>query len=100
VNDLVDTCLASTAADPDGCPFHAYTFNDDTKVTWTKQGEPTVEIDDRGTQVAVEGTVVGSYTEDFFGTTREQSDEDDYSMYGDIVIDGDTVKVAFDDSWW
>ncbi|WP_298865963.1 hypothetical protein [uncultured Microbacterium sp.] len=100
VNDLVDTCLASAAADPDGCPFHAYTFDDDTKVTWTKQGEPTVEIDDRGTQVAVEGTVVGSYTEDFFGTTREQSDEDDYSMYGDIVIDGDTVKVAFDDSWW
>jgi hypothetical protein len=100
VNDLVDTCLASTAADPDGCPFHAYTFNDDTQVTWAKQGEPTIEIDDRGTRVQASGTVIGSYTEDFFGTTRQQSDEDDYSMYGDIEIDGDAVKVAFDDSWW
>lgn len=100
VNELVDTCLASTAADPDGCPFHAYTFDDDTQVTWTEQGEPTIEIDDRGTRVSASGTVVGSYTEDFFGTTRQRSDEDNYSMYGDIEVDGDTVKVAFDDSWW
>lgn len=100
VNKLLDGCLASTAADPDGCPFNAYTFHDETQVTWTKQGEPTIEIDGRGTQVSVEGTAIGSYSEDFFGTTRQQQDEDQYSMYGEIQVDGDTVTVAFDDSWW
>lgn len=100
VDAVLEKCITSTDAAPDGCPFSAFTFNDDTKVTWTLKEKPVVEISDNGTDVQVEGVAVASYTEEFFGTTRERDDEDQYGMYGKVSIDGGEVEVAFDDTWW
>ncbi|MFD5213259.1 hypothetical protein [Microbacterium sp. NPDC058345] len=100
VDALLQKCLAETTASPEGCPFGVYTYNDDTKVTWTMTEEPTLEFDEAGTRVSVQGVAVGSYTEDFFGTTRDEDDETPFSMYGEIAVDGDTATVTFDDRWW
>lgn len=100
VDALLAACVAETSADPDGCPFSAYTYNDDTKVTWKLPEQPTIEIGDDGGHVLVEGVATGSYTEEFFGSTREREDEDRFSFYADISVDGDQVEVGFDDTWW
>ena len=96
---LLKKCVADTARNPEGCPFSTYTYNDDTKVTRALQGEPEIEIT-AGQQVRVSGTVLASYTEKFFGTTRERSTEQRYTLRGEISFDGDKATVAFDDSRW
>lgn len=100
VDAVLAECVKQTAARPEGCPFSAYTYGDDTKVTWKLQGEPEIELDEWGRSVTVSGVAVGSYSETIFSQTREQEDEDSFTMYADVIVEGDQVTVEVKDSLW
>lgn len=97
VNALLDTCAESTAARSDGCPLRTYVYPLDTPVTWSIVTYPTVEVSADGTSFqASEGEVTASYTETFFGSSRDRTDERSISFYGEIEISGDEVTVVYE----
>lgn len=101
VDALVAGCVKQTVAEPEGCPFRVYTSGDP-KVTWTSVDIPAVEImeQDPTRFRARDGLARAVYTEEFFGSSYNRDDDVRYDIDGTVRIDGDTVAVEFEDSWW
>ena len=99
-------CMSSTEVDPDGCPNSTYAGTDVRNVKWTLTQEPTADLSyfdgtfpadldfsDASAEVTYESDE--SYG---FGAPdwTKQSESVDLYLSGSVDVDGDTVKVSFD----
>ena len=103
-NAFLATCIASTEADPEGCPNDTYAGYDLKNVAWTLDSAPAYELVARyGGEWDFQTTTDGSATI----TARRPSflddepDEDyretvDVRLSGKVLIDGDTVTLELD----
>lgn len=105
VDERLQTCVASTDAEPDGCPFGRYVYSSDRyrNFSWSITTSPTVDYIslDSGSFSTDYGEATVTYEYQNYDETWEPDDyTDSFSVYGDFVIDGDTVTVTFDEDYW
>ncbi|MCD2441426.1 hypothetical protein LQ757_03945 [Agromyces sp. SYSU K20354] len=92
LNALIDECVKSTDADPEGCPFGTYAPSD-TPVTWSVDEYPTVELSDNGYEIT--GEVAYSYTSEFFGTNTFDGTASVWEIGRATLEDGELVIEEF-----
>ncbi len=105
VDDLLQTCVASTDADPEGCPFGMwYTSDRYRNYEWSISESPEVDYVylDSGTFSTGYGTAQVSYEYQYYSsdTWEEYDSTDVFYVYGTFVIEDDEVTVSFDNSNW
>lgn len=105
VDELLQTCVASTEADPDGCPFGMYTYSSSRyrNFAWSLATSPSIDYVylGSGTFSADYGEAQVTYEyQDYTDTWDAQDYTDSFYISGSFEIDGDEVNVTFDEDYW
>ncbi|GAB3406816.1 hypothetical protein GCM10027515_21960 [Schumannella luteola] len=95
----LDDCAASTDARPRGCPFRVSAYGDVQGLGWKIDSYPDLSLQsDRGIRFSGEsGSATATYQQRSGASSAYTTrvDTDTFSLYGDVRISGDTVRVTF-----
>ena len=94
VNALIDECVTSTEAAPEGCPLYTWATRD-APVTWTVVEYPELEMLGATSFQTVGGEVTYAYTYSSFGTEYSQDGSDEPSVYGEVTLEDGEPVVTF-----
>lgn len=100
----LEECMASTEADPDGCPQSSYAFGDVRDLTWELTEEPSVDYDYFTPSFPMSlyvtgGSATATYEVDEsygFGPRQwvEESEESSLDFSVEVDLDGDRLEVT------
>lgn len=103
IDSKLQECVASTATEPDGCPFGMYAYNEERyrNVKWTLVQAPTIDyvyLESGMFSTDYDGEVDVTYEYQGWDDEWEARDDSDtFSMSGSFVIDGDSLTVSIDE---